>query len=62
MEPSYYRACCDRLSDILQDFICDGDDGVEQATNAIRETIDSWLEYHEGEAAKWKKLKSALHL
>ena len=62
MEPSYTQFCIDRLSDILQDFICEGDDGPQQAANAIRDTIDSWLEYHEDEAAKWKKLKAILHL
>lgn len=60
MEDKYKQFCCDRLSDILQDLICD--DGAEAAAQVIGETIDSWLEYHETAAAEWKKLKTILHL
>ena len=60
MEPSYKEFCIDRLSDILQDLICD--EGAAGAAEAIRETIDSWLEYHEEELTKWKELKAILHL
>lgn len=60
MDSKYREYCYDRLTDILQDLICD--EGPEGTANVIRDSIDSWLEYHESEAAKWKELKAILHL
>lgn len=56
----WYEDQKQNLSDVLAELMTE--DSPLIARNAVRETIDSWMDYHKKEMDKWNALRNLLSL
>jgi hypothetical protein len=57
---SYLEDSKEKLSDIFDSLLSFQEYGVDAAVEAVTETIDGWISYHESQAELWRSFRASL--